>query len=181
MNTRKISMVAVLLVVVSLGVFASSDSELKGRDFVRLGNLGIVSGTLTEENDEWYLNTTDNEYALHLGNYEIIYPKGIHLEEGSAVVVRGFVLDSDISAVTLATDNSRFSFRTDAGVPLWAGQGARENQQSLQEGRLGQGNYRQPMPVAQGRQANSQIPTQGMQGRQASFQSPGRGRPQIRR
>lgn len=176
MNKKNISMIAILLVVISVGVFASSNSDLKGRDFVRLGQLGIVSGTLSEEGGEWYLTTADSEYALHLGNYEVIYPKGINLEEGSEAVVRGFVLDSDLSTVTLATSEDKYSFRTVAGVPLWAGQGARENQQAFQNERTGQANYRQPAPIGQNRQATFQNPSQGMQGRQAAFQSPSKGR-----
>lgn len=189
MNTRNISMVAILLVMVSVGVFASSNSDLKGSDFVRLGQLGIVSGTLSEEDGEWYLTTLDKEYALHLGNYEVIYPKGLNLKEGSDVVVRGFVLDSDISAVTVATSEGKYALRTVEGMPLWAGQGARQNQLANQNERLGQGSYRQSVPVVQNRQASYQgqgmmqnrqtsyqIPNQGMQGRQAEFQSPGQGR-----
>ncbi len=169
-------MVAILLVMVSVGVFASSNSDLNGSDFVRLGQLGIVSGTLAEEDGEWYLTTTDNEYALHLGNYEVIYPRGIDLEEGSEAVVRGFVLDTDISAVTVATGENRYSFRTVAGLPLWAGQGERQNQSASLYERAGQGNFRQPVPMEQNRQASFQNPGQGMQGRQASFQSSGQGR-----
>jgi hypothetical protein len=173
MNTRNISMVAILLVMVSVGVFASSNSDLKGSDFVRLGQLGIVSGTLSEEDGEWYLTTKDSEYALHLGNYEVIYPKGINLKEGSDVVVRGFVLDSDISAVTVATGDDKYSFRTAEGIPLWSGQGERQNQLTSQYERSGQGNYRQSFPVVQNRQASYQ--SLGMQGRQVSNQSQGQG------
>ena len=53
MNKRNISMVAILLVVVSIGAFASSQSDLKGSDFVRLGQLGSVSGTLSQDSGEW--------------------------------------------------------------------------------------------------------------------------------
>jgi len=176
MNKRNISMVAILLVMVSVGVFASSNSDLKGSDYVRLGQLGIVSGTLSEEDGEWYLTTGDSEYALHLGNYQVVYPKGINLNEGSEAVVRGFVLDSDISAVTVATEEGRYSFRSAEGIPLWAGQGAMQNQIANQSKRIVQGNYRQPVPMVQNRQAGN-YPSQGMmQNRQASFQSPGKGR-----
>ena len=168
-------MVAILLVAVSVGVFASSTSDLKGSDFVRLGQLGIVSGTLSEENGEWYLTTTDSEYALHLGNYEVIYPEGIDLEEGSEAVVRGFVLDSDISAITVATNEDSYSFRSAAGVPLWSGQGERQNQSVAQNERTGQGNYREPVPMNQNRQASLQGSGQGMQSRQTSYQSQGQG------
>ncbi len=171
MNKRNISMVAILLVVVSVGAFASSNSDLNGSDFVRLGNLGIVTGALSEEDGEWYLSTDEGEYALHLGNYEVVYPRGIDLKEGTEAVVRGFVLDSDISAVTLATGDQRYSFRTAEGVPLWSGQGERQNQLANQYDRTGQGNYRQSVPMVQNRQASYQSP--GMQGRQASNQSQG--------
>lgn len=174
MNKRNISMVAILLVLGAIGVFASSNSDLKGSDFVRLGHLGIVSGTLSEEGGEWYLSTGDSEYALHLGNYQVVYPKGITLNEGSEAVVRGFVLDSDISAVTVATAEDKYSFRTAEGLPLWSGQGAMQNQLANQNERAGQGNYTQSFPIVQNRLASAQ--GQGMlQNRQVSYQSPVQG------
>jgi len=175
MNKRNISMVAILLVMVSVGVFAATDSDLNGSDFVRLGQLGIVSGTLSEEDGEWYLTTTDSEYALHLGNYEVIYPEGIDLEEGSEAIVRGFVLDSDISAVTVGTHDGSYTFRTLEGLPLWAGQGERQNQIASQNEGKALGNFRQSVPVAQGRQASFQNAGQGMQSRQTTFHTPGQG------
>jgi len=143
MNKKMISMVTFLLVAVTVGVFASSPTGLTGSDFVRLGNLGIVSGELSEEDGEWYLTSEDKEYALHLGNYEVIYPQGIDLEEGSEAVVRGFVLENDISAVRVVSEDSAWDLRTEAGVPLWAGKGNRENQLSNSTDRLGMGNYTQ--------------------------------------
>lgn len=175
MNIRNISMVAILLVVVSVGAFASSGSDLKGSDFVRLGQLGIVSGTLSQDSGEWYLTDAKSQYALHLGNYEVIYPKGINLKEGSAAVARGFVLGSDISAVTVASSEGKYPLRTSEGIPLWSGQGSRKNQQAFQSERTGQGYYRQSVHMMQSRQASFQGPGQGMLGRQASFQGPGRG------
>lgn len=172
MNKKSISMVAILLVAVSIGAFASSNSDLRGSDLVRLGKLGVVSGTLSEDGGEWYLTAQDGEYALHLGKYEVIYPKGIALKEGSQAVVRGFVLDSDISATTVASDSAKYSFRTAAGLPLWAGQGERKNQLTGRYMRAGQANYRHPAPMAQGRQVGFQG-----QGRQVGF----RGNPRPRR
>ena len=195
MNKRNISMVAILLVMVSVGVFAATDSDLRGSDFVRLGQLGIVSGTLSEVDGEGYLNTTDTEYALHLGNYEVIYPKGINLKEGSEAIVTGFVLNSDISAITVGTHEASYSFRTAEGMPLWAGQGERQNQQAFQNVGKVLGKVSRGVPVAQGRQATFQSvgqgmqnrqtsfhnPRQGMQGRQGSYQSQGQGRQMVQR
>lgn len=171
MNKRIISMVTILLVLLSVGAFAASNSDLVGKDVVRLGPLGIVSGRLAEKDGKWYLVTKDNEYSLHLGKYEVVYPKGLNLTEGSEAVVRGFVLDSDISTVTLVSDDARYSFRSPAGLPLWSGQGERRNQQALQYDRAGQANYRQPAQMGQNRQAGLHIQSPGMQGRQAGFQS----------
>ena len=155
MNKRNISMVAILLVMVSVGVFAATNSDLTGSDFVSLGQLDVVSGMLSEVDGEWYLTTTDKEYALHLGNYEVIYPQGIDLKEGSEALVKGFVLDSDISAVTVGTHDTSYTFRTAEGLPLWAGQGQRQNQQAFQNERTGLGNYRQSV-VKIGKQATRQ-------------------------
>ncbi len=175
MNKRNISMVAILLVMVSVGVFAATNSDLTGSDFVSLGQLDVVSGMLSEVDGEWYLTTTDKEYALHLGNYEVIYPQGIDLKEGSEALVKGFVLDSDISAVTVGTHDTSYTFRTAEGLPLWAGQGQRQNQQAFQNERTGLGNYRQSVSMGQNRQASYQTPGQEMQRMQASYQTPGQG------
>jgi hypothetical protein len=109
---------------------------------------------------------------LHLGNYEVIYPKGIDLKEGSEAIVRGFVLNSDISAITVGTHEASYSFRTAEGMPLWAGQGERPNQQAFQNVGKVLGKVSRGVPVAQGRQATFQSVGQGMQGRQVVQKGP---------
>ena len=172
MNKKMITMVAVLLVAVTVGVFASSATDLNGSDFVRLGNLGIVSGELFEENGEWYLTSEGKEYAIHLGNYEVVYPQGIELEEGSEAVVRGFILGNDISAVKVASKDSVWNLRTEAGVPLWAGAGNRDNQVSDRNDRQGMGNYSQ-MSQRSNARGNYRQATQVARGSQSRFSAPG--------
>lgn len=116
-----------MLSIAGSSLFASS-SALKGSDYVRLGNQGAVSGTLKEADGEWFLATGDaKEYALHLGNYEVMYPEGISLREGEQASVKGFVYGQDISAITVASAGKTWEFRSNDGRPLWSGDGNRQN------------------------------------------------------
>lgn len=122
-----------VLSIAGSSLFASS-SALKGSDYVRLGNQGAVSGTLKEADGEWFLATGDaKEYALHLGNYEVMYPEGISLKEGEQASVKGFVYGQDISAITVASAGKTWEFRSNDGRPLWSGDG---NRQNANEGRM---------------------------------------------
>ena len=103
------------------GVFAGE--ALLGRDYVRLGKLGSLTGTLREEMGEWYLTSTSREYAIHLGNYGIMYPDGILLESGSSAVVKGFVYENHVSAVSITSDGKTWNFRDEYGRPAWSGRG----------------------------------------------------------
>jgi len=108
------------------GVFASE--ALAGRDYVRLGKLGSVTGTLRQEAGEWYLRTPNLEYAIHLGNYGIVYPEGISLESGSSAEVKGFIYENHVSAVSVTSDGKTWNFRDQDGRPAWAGGGRGRNE-----------------------------------------------------
>ncbi|WP_320130113.1 hypothetical protein [uncultured Sphaerochaeta sp.] len=124
MNKRLLALV--VLVLLASGLFAST--ELKGSDYVRLGKTGTLVGTLSLSDGEWFLTTFDSQkYSLHLGNYEIIYPKGIELSSGAQAKVTGFLYENDFSVIAVDSNGKSWQFRNIDGRPLWSGQGNRQN------------------------------------------------------
>lgn len=124
------------------------DARLRGRDFVRLGELKTLSGQLKPVHGEWYLVVDGVDHELHLGDHEHRAKTGIRLEKGKAAVVRGFVYRQekvryvDVAVCNITLDGREYRFRNDDGSPLWrgrsAGDGAGEGEKSGQGARSGQ-------------------------------------------
>lgn len=118
-----VSLVVIGMVCISaLGVWAQSQNEstfggngfpgheegweeleegLKGKDFVVLGTMGVVSGSLLTMEGEWFVQTPDELYEIHLGDHNYRKHSGIELEVDKHVVVWGFIYDDDIAVVSL--------------------------------------------------------------------------------
>jgi hypothetical protein len=126
---KKTLVIGLCLVFVTGSIFASS--ILRGSDYVRLGKQSSLNGILTQADGEWYLTTDGKEeYSLHLGNYEVMYPNGISLTSGQEAFVKGFVYDQDISAITVVSEGKSWEFRSIEGRPLWSGSGNRQNEKT---------------------------------------------------
>ena len=98
-------------------------SERTGRDVADAGTLRTISGTLSSDDAEWYLDTGDGRFLLHLGNTSYVEQTGLVLEAGETAVVRGIVDADEVSVVSLEIDGKTFAFRSEDGRPLWAGGG----------------------------------------------------------
>ena len=118
MKRISIIVLAVMLVGVS-GIFAS-DSGITGREVVAMGTLQTMEGTLVEEDDEWYLQTGEILYAVHLGNYDFLDTLEMDLNEGDRVTLKGFFYGEDIAAVNIMTGDNSYDLRREDGKPLWA-------------------------------------------------------------
>jgi hypothetical protein len=123
---KRYMIIAAMLAASAFASLSASDA-LYGRDVVESGAKATLSGILIEEAGEWSLKTADKVYAVHLGNYLVIYPKGIGLEEGDRATVRGFVAGLDVSAISVAAGGAIYEFRGEDGAPLWSGRGNRRN------------------------------------------------------
>ncbi len=119
-----------LKVVFAISIYSDGtevELRLRGRDFVRLGELGSVSGTLKMDKGEWFLLTDDNIYEIHLGDHEHREKTGIKLEEGKVAEVTGFIYAQedaayiDIAVCTIKLNDNKYRFREDDGTPLWQG------------------------------------------------------------
>jgi len=117
----------VVLITIIGTVSAEGDNSLSGREIVDQGKGISLSGTLSEKEDEWYLTQGGKEYALHFGNYEVLYPKGMGLKAGLKVDVQGFAVGTDVSVTTLKLAGQEFALRSADGTPLWAGRGQGRN------------------------------------------------------
>lgn len=122
---KKTLLVLVIGALVAVALFA--DGVYTGSDYVRMGKLGSINGTLAEEGGEWYLETAQVTYEVHLGNYEVLYPDGLGLEAGAQATVQGFIYEDQVSAVSVTTAAGTWKFRSVEGTPLWAGRGQGQN------------------------------------------------------
>jgi rubrerythrin len=124
---RSMRLATIILAAASIAAAPLAADTLYGRDIVDTGTKVTLSGILFKEAGEWSLKTADKTYAVHLGNYGVIYPKGIGLRAGDQATVRGFLTGLDLSAVSLASGGATYEFRAEDGTPLWSGRGNRRN------------------------------------------------------
>ena len=106
----------------------SGGPEQSGKSVVEMGTLGTVSGTLSYDGSEWYLDTDKETYILHFGNSAYVESTGIDLREGEQIDIRGFVSGEEIAVADARIDAQVYTFRSEDGMPLWAGNGRRDNQ-----------------------------------------------------
>lgn len=132
----KIFILVSVLAILGAGLFAY---DMTGSDIVASGKLETVSGKLKFDGSEWRIETTAKKlYNIHLGNYAVVYPEGLGLEEGNEAAVTGFTLNDDIAVTQITTGGSTYTLRDETtGRPVWAGRGNRQNENS--QGREGQG------------------------------------------
>lgn len=115
------------MVLFGIATFYGEAESLSGRDIAERGTLKTLTGLLKEKDREWFLKTPEQEYELHLGNYEAIYPRGIELKEGTTAEVYGFVHGVSVAPVWVKNQNRTYKFRDKDGTPLWAGKGQGRN------------------------------------------------------
>jgi len=99
-------------------------SALKGRDLVRLGEPGTLTGTLVQKGDEWGVQVGDIVYDIHLGPSEYRTYKDFHLKDGEAAIIKGFVYKKDVTVVSIETGGQSITLRDETGRPAWAGTGS---------------------------------------------------------
>jgi hypothetical protein len=98
-------------------------SDRTGREVAETGELRGLSGELAQQDGEWYLEAAEGRYLLHLGNTAYVERTGIDLEAGEKIEVRGLVDGDEVSVVSIVADGKSYAFRSEDGVPLWAGNG----------------------------------------------------------
>lgn len=109
---------AALMLTAATGVILADDDDPSGRIVAARGERETLSGTLTHEHGEWYLNST---WELHMG------PLGHGDEQlfahGAAADVDGFVFRNHIAPITVATNGETHEFWEENRMPRWAGTG----------------------------------------------------------
>jgi hypothetical protein len=110
------------MILMAVGVQMSyAETTLKGRDYIRLGELKTLSGKLVQIGDEWGLKVGDITYEIHLGPGEYRDSKGFVLTNDKAATVKGFVYKKDISVATIETNGKSIVLRDGYGNPAWSG------------------------------------------------------------
>jgi hypothetical protein len=124
MAFRRVIVAAVLVTAVLLQVSAEEPEPL-GRDVARDGAVAAVSGNLAYRHDEWYLDSSTEQYELHMGAYGHVVD--LPFRNGAHADVTGFTLPGHIAPITVATEGETYSFWHEERYPLWAGTGNRQN------------------------------------------------------
>ena len=106
---------------------ATHHNNIRGRDIVTKGTLTTINGQLEEIDTEWYLKNGKDTYSLHAGNVAYRSKTGINLKTVKNASVKGFISGNDIAVTTIETDGNVYTFRSDDGRPVWAGQGRNHN------------------------------------------------------
>jgi hypothetical protein len=122
-----LSLILLLFSEVNLIAVNAEAKNLSGKDLVRLGKLGSISGPLLEKEGEWYLKTKNGVYNLHFGNHQYRAKTGIELKSEKTVTVKGFIHNKDVAVCTITINNKNYRFRQDDGVALWSGTGNNQN------------------------------------------------------
>ena len=131
------------------GAGPTGESVSEGRAVLETADFRTLAGTLEEEGSEWYLKTDEDRYALHFGRALYLESTGIALEEGKQAEVRGLMEDDGLAVVSVELDSKRYDFRTDDGVPLWAGWG--QTARGVQtKGALGDDSFAEDRPRDEG-------------------------------
>ena len=92
-----------------------------------------LSGTLVSADEEWMLDSGEGHFAVHFGNSAFVESTGIELHDGQEVTIRGHLTGDEVAVISCETDSGIYSFRTEEGMPLWAGRGARASEVAEQE------------------------------------------------
>jgi len=116
---------------------AGENGNLTGKDFVELGTMGIISGSLKYIDEEWFVQNEDEVYEIHLGDHDY-REKNItfELQEDQEVVVCGYIYNSDIAVVLISLKKYTYQCRKVEGTPLWARSSGSGLNQQFQEERL---------------------------------------------
>lgn len=129
MTGKSIKVLAALLLFLAAGsaalVFAQNSGaepeEINGNYVVSYGKPGQLTGTLKEEDGEWFLVDGEKVYALHLGmlGHDEVTTAG--MKEGAEASIRGFIYGSDVSPMVIVSEGKTYTFRAEDGRPLWSG------------------------------------------------------------
>ena len=125
-NRKNIKIHMVTLIVVVMTVAMSYQwglaGDLKGRDFVRLGNVATLEGTLIKLNaEEWALQVGDSQYDLHMGPSAFREYHQFVLKAGGSARVEGYVYNTDVGVMNIETEGQSIALRDETGRPAWAG------------------------------------------------------------
>ncbi len=110
------------------------EERLTGRDFIRLGELAEITGTLFYEDGEWFAEADDIIYEIHLGDHDYREEIGLDLQEGQEALVSGYLYQDDLAVVCISVEGVDYVLREEDGTPMWAGRyGEQRNEERMMQ------------------------------------------------
>lgn len=108
------------------------EDRLTGRDFVKLGERRMVEGQLFYEDDEWFLQTEEMVYEVHMGDHDYREKIGLLLEDGQEASIYGFIYHDDMAVISITVEKETYLLRTEEGTPLWGAFGGEQGEALMQ-------------------------------------------------
>jgi hypothetical protein len=108
------------------------------------GSIRELSGVLQYDGSEWFLRNDSGRYLLRFGNAAYLDSTGIDLRDGENIEIRAFIEAEEATVISARIGSQSYTFRSEAGVPLWAGNGRRGGRNGGGQGRNGDGNDLRP-------------------------------------
>jgi hypothetical protein len=99
----------------------TAGGKLRGRDFVQLGKVATLTGSLEQHGDEWGLKVGTTSYEIHLGPADYRAHKGFVLKDRDQATVKGFVYGTDVAVMEIEAGGKSILLRDETGRPAWAG------------------------------------------------------------
>ncbi len=121
MEKMLVMVISILFVSIFVLSFSCLAQTLSGQDFVRLGKMTTLNGTLVQEGEEWTLKVGDTIYEIHLRPSEYMQQKGFVLKSGEKAGVTGFVYEKNVAAASIEAGGKSIVLRDEKGNPTWGG------------------------------------------------------------
>jgi len=118
-NEKFKGFILTVIIIFIVSSIIAKESELKGKDLVKLGTLQKISGKLFEDDEEWFIKTDVGTIQLHFGPKEFLESKEVVLEEKKDFAITGFLFKNDLAVVNFVFNDSLIALRTEEGEPLW--------------------------------------------------------------
>jgi len=99
-----------LAIVIALNIFSQMIN--KKEHMVFEGKLKLIG-------EEWFLNTGEDFYKIHLSPEEHLTANGVQLASKEEIVIKGFLLEEEIKAYEITYGDVNLILLNEQGVPLW--------------------------------------------------------------
>lgn len=126
---KKTLLLFVILTGLVFSLSAESHGSLSGREIVQQGEIINLSGVMSEIDNEWFIDSDNLRYAVHLGNEDYVESLNMNLKTGDKAEIYGFQAGTDIAVCRITFSSDEYMLRDSDGTPAWSGKGRGRNKE----------------------------------------------------